>query len=64
MPITIDLPEELIIEAMRLTQAKSKTAFIITALENLIRKETIQEIKLFKGKVGLNIDLDSLRKRG
>lgn len=63
MRTTLDLPENLINEAMRLTQTKTKTAVIISALENLIRKAKIQEIKQFKGKVQLDIDLDLLRDR-
>jgi hypothetical protein len=63
MRTTLDLPENLINEAMRLTHAKTKTAVIINALEDLIRKAQISEIKDFKGKVQLTIDLDSLRKR-
>ncbi len=63
MRTTLDLPEELLLEAMRLTQAKTKTAVIIHALEDLIRKAQISEIKQYKGKIDLNIDLDTLRNR-
>lgn len=63
MRTTLDLPENLIKEAMRLTQTKTKTAVIIAALENLIRKAKIQGIKEFKGRVALDIDLDRLRDR-
>lgn len=63
MRTTLDLPNELLQEAMRLTDTKTKTAVIILALESLIRKAQIQEIKEFKGRVNLNIDLDQLRQR-
>jgi glycosylphosphatidylinositol transamidase (GPIT) subunit GPI8 len=63
MRTTLDLPEHLIKEAMDLTHAKTKTALIIQAVEDLIRKSKIDGIKDFKGKVDLDIDINSLRKR-
>ncbi len=63
MRTTLDLPESLISEAMKLTNIKTKTKVIITALEQLVTKSKISEIKKYKGKVGLNIDLDEIRER-
>jgi Arc/MetJ family transcription regulator len=63
MRTTLDLPEELINEAMRATRIQTKTRVIITALEELIRKSKISEIKKYKGKIDLDIDLDSIRGR-
>jgi len=51
MRTTLDLPEELINEAMKATQIETKTRVIITALEELIRKSKISEIKQYKGKI-------------
>ena len=63
MRTTLDLPEELIKEAMALTHISTKTDLIKTALQNLIQKEKIKDIEQYFGKVNLDIDLDSLRKR-
>jgi hypothetical protein len=63
MRTTLDLPEELINEAMKTTHIRTKTRVIITALEELIRKSKISEIKQYKGKIDLDIDLDSIRGR-
>jgi Arc/MetJ family transcription regulator len=63
MRTTLDLPEELLSEAMKATQIKTKTKVIITALEDLIRKSKISELKEFKGKIDLAIDLNDLRGR-
>ncbi|MEW6595237.1 MAG: type II toxin-antitoxin system VapB family antitoxin [Thermodesulfobacteriota bacterium] len=63
MRTTLDLPETLLEEAMKASHIKTKTKVIITALEELIRKRNIAEIKAFKGKVDLDIDLDSIRGR-
>jgi len=63
MRTTLDLPEELLIEAMKTTQIRTKTKVIITALEDLIRKSKISGIKQYKGKIDLDLDLDSIRGR-
>ena len=64
MRTTLDLPESLIAEAMKLSHQRTKTAVIIAALEEYIRKGRIQGLKKYKGRVDWDIDLDTLRKRG
>lgn len=63
MRTTLDLPEALITEAMKLSHQKTKTAVIINALEDFVRKSRISGLKKYKGKVDLDIDLNTLRKR-
>ena len=64
MRTTLDLPEDLVTEAMKATHIRTKTKVIITALEELIRKSKIAELKQFKGTVqDLDIDIDVLRGR-
>ena len=63
MRTTLDLPEDLMNKAMAVSHQRSKTATIITALEDLVRKSRLQELKTFRGKVDLDLDLDALRKR-
>lgn len=63
MRTTLDLPDELVREAMKATHIKTKTQVIITALEQLIRKVELAKIKEFKGKINLDIDLEATRGR-
>jgi Arc/MetJ family transcription regulator len=63
MRTTLDLPEDLINEAMKATHINTKTKVIITALEELIRKSKISGLKEFKGKVDLDIDMNAIRGR-
>ena len=63
MRTTLDLPEDLLKEAMKASNSKTKTRVIIVALEDLIRKSKIADIKKFKGKVDIDIDLDVIRGR-
>ncbi len=63
MRTTLDLPKDLIDEAMKITHISKKTELIKTALRNLIQKERIKDLKKYYGKVNLDIDLNVLRKR-
>jgi len=63
MRTTLDLPEDLLLKAMSFSQIKTKTQVVTTALQEMIRKHEISDIKNFKGKVDLEIDLDTLRGR-
>lgn len=63
MRTTLDLPEDLVEEAMKATNIKTKTKVIVAALEQLIRKSKIAGIKDYKGQVDLDIDLNELRGR-
>ena len=64
MRTTLDLPENLLNEAMKVSRTKTKTAVIIKALEELIRKSKISELKKFRGKIDLDLNLNELRDRG
>lgn len=63
MRTTIDIPEELVLEAMKVTHLKTKTDVIKEGLTALIRREKLRNLKNFKGTVSLDINLDKLRKR-
>ena len=63
MRTTLDLPDQLVQDAMKASHQKTKTAAIITALQDLVRKARLREIRQFKGRVDLEVDLDALRKR-
>jgi len=63
MRTTLDLPEDLVNEAMKITKANTKTDLIKLALNNIIQKNKIKSLKNYKGKINLNIDLNVLRER-
>ena len=63
MKTTLDLPDELMKEAMQLTDIKTKTEVIILALQELIKKNKVAELKAYKGKVNLDMDIELLRNR-
>ncbi|MES9902528.1 MAG: type II toxin-antitoxin system VapB family antitoxin [Sedimenticola sp.] len=63
MRTTLDLPENLLNEAMTLTHTATKTAVIVKALQELVRKAKITDLKKYKGKIDLDIDLNEIRDR-
>jgi len=63
MRTTLDLPENLLNEAMKVTHTNTKTAVIVKALEELVRKTKISGLKAYRGKINLDIDLNELRDR-
>ena len=48
---------------MQSTDIKTKTKVIVLALQELINKNKVAAIKTYKGKINLDMDIDSLRKR-
>ncbi len=63
MRTTIDIPENLIKEAMRVTKAPTKTALIKQALHEIIQRNKIKSLKDYKGKIDIDIDLNAIRDR-
>ncbi len=63
MRTTLDIPENLLSEAMRVTRARTKTEVIKFALENIIQKNKLKYLKKYRGKIKLEINMDLLRKR-
>jgi Arc/MetJ family transcription regulator len=63
MRTTLDLPENLLNEVMEATHTRTKTAVIIKALEDLLRKSRISDLKKYRGKISLDMNLDEIRDR-
>ena len=62
MRTTLDLPEDLLKEAMQLSNARTKTGTVILSLQELINKRKIERLRELKGKLDLGVDLDALRR--
>jgi Arc/MetJ family transcription regulator len=63
MRTTLDLPEDLMLEAMRSLQFKSKTDTVVHALRELLRRRRLDELKGLAGKVALEVDVKRSRRR-
>ena len=63
MRTTLDIPEPLLEEARHVLGFKSKTDTVVLALQELVRKRRIEELKSVLGSVRLEIDLPKSRRR-
>jgi Arc/MetJ family transcription regulator len=63
MRTTLDIPEALIEEARAALGFSSKTDTVVLALRELIRRRRLDELKSLIGRVRLDVDLASGRRR-
>jgi Arc/MetJ family transcription regulator len=62
MRTTIDIPENIMAEAMRLAGVRSKTTTVILSLQEFINHKKIEKLRALRGKIDLDIDLEALRR--
>lgn len=63
MRTTLNVPEDLMEEALRITRFRSKTDVVIYSLKELIRRKRLEELKDLKGKIDVRVDLNRSRRR-
>lgn len=63
MRTTIELPDGLIAEAMKVSHVKTKTMAITLGLQELINKRRIEDLRALRGKIDLSINIRKSRKR-
>ena len=61
MKTTLNIPEDLVKRTMKLSKSKTKTAAIITALEEYVRRKKLEDIIGMKGKLRFSDDWDKVR---
>jgi hypothetical protein len=62
MRTTVDLPEDLLEEARRLGQFRTKQETLTAGLEELIRKSRREALRRLAGKVDLDLDVRRSRR--
>lgn len=63
MRTTVDIPEELLEEARRASNARTKREVVLAGLEELIRKSRHEELRRLAGRVTLRVDISRSRRR-
>ncbi len=63
MRTTVDIPEELIAEAVRVSHAKTKTMAITLGLKELINRKRLDELRSLRGRIDVNLDVRESRRR-
>lgn len=62
MRTTLDIPEDLMKEAQKLSGAKTKTTTVCLALQEYIRRKKLKSILDYQGKIDLDLTTESIRK--
>ncbi len=63
MRTTLDIPDQLMAEALRATQAKTKTTVIILGLQELINRHRLNQLRTLRGNLPLTTHVSKARKR-
>lgn len=63
MRTTIELSDDLLTQAMRLSHVKTKTMAITLGLQELINKYRLDALRALRGKIDLTTDVRKSRRR-
>lgn len=63
MRTTLEIPDDLIKEALRTTQVKTKTMVVVLGLKELINRHKLDQLRTLRGHMKLTIDVGRSRKR-
>ncbi|MBM3304761.1 MAG: type II toxin-antitoxin system VapB family antitoxin [Candidatus Aminicenantes bacterium] len=63
MRTTLIIPDDLMKDLMAETGETSKTELVRRSLEEMLKRVRRENLKRLRGKVGLDLDLDALRKK-
>ncbi len=61
MKTTLNLPDDLIKKTMKMSGSRTKTAAIVTAMEEYIRRKKLEEIIRMEGKLDFTGDWEKAR---
>ena len=64
MRTTVDLPEDLLEEARRVTDSKTMRETIVRGLEELVKKDKRERLRQLAGKIEIDFDPSISRGRG
>lgn len=60
MKTTIDIPDSLMKDAMRITKAATKRAAVVSAMEEIVRRDKVEKVISMMGKSDTFMTLDEL----
>lgn len=63
MRTTIDIPDDLLKDAMHIAHARTKTMAVILGLRELINRFKLDQLRTLRGKIHLTTDVPAARKR-
>ena len=63
MRTTIDIPDDLLAQALQASHAKTKTMAIVMGLQELINRRKLDQLRALRGRVELKTDVRAVRRR-
>ena len=63
MRTTVEIPDALMKDALRVYQAKTKRTVIILGLQELIKRHKLDQLRALGGRIQISTDLRKSRKR-
>ena len=63
MRTTVEIPDELMDRALRVSQAKTKTMVIVLGLQELIHRHQLAQLRALRGRIELTTNVRLARKR-
>ena len=63
MRTTLDIPEDLLMDAMKASQARTKTMAVVLGLKELVHRRQIETLRGLRGTLDMAVNVRSSRKR-
>ena len=63
MRTTVDIPDELLQDALRVSHVKTKTMAIVLGLKELIHRHHLDQVRALRGRIALTTNLRKTRGR-
>ena len=63
MRTTLDIPQDLLKQALQVSQAKTKTMVVVLGLQELIHRHQLEQLRALRGHVDLVTDVRKSRNR-
>ena len=63
MRTTLDIPDRLMQEVLRVSRVKTKTMVVVLGLQELLNRYKLAQLRALRGRVELTVDVHKARKR-
>ena len=63
MRTTVDIPEELMDKALRVSRARTKTMVIVMGLQELLHRHQLEQLRALRGRIELTTNVRASRRR-
>ncbi len=61
MRTTITIPDEVLVDLMRFTEASTRTEAVNRAIVEWVRRKKIEELRSLRGKLSFDVEIEEMR---